>query len=46
MSVTVTLRDAAHDITHELITDRRYLHQHPELAWREEGTAALRYLNQ
>lgn len=39
MSITVPFREAANDIAAEVTTDRRYLHQHPELAFEEEQTA-------
>lgn len=51
MSATVSLQDATHDIALALIADRQHLHQHPELAWHQVGTAmlasvAVQYLNQ
>lgn len=39
MSVTVPLAHVVNDIAVEVTSDRRYLHQHPELAFEEEQTA-------
>ncbi len=36
-----TIRDEAEAILAQVITDRRYLHQHPELGFQEENTARL-----
>ncbi|HEX5501058.1 MAG TPA: amidohydrolase [Thermomicrobiales bacterium] len=39
MTATPGLLDAAWELGPELVADRRYLHQHPELGFQEENTA-------
>ncbi len=38
-STTVPLVEAAWEIGPQVVADRRYLHQHPELGYQEENTA-------
>ena len=38
-TTTLPLQDAAWELGPELVANRRYLHQHPELAFQEENTA-------
>lgn len=39
MAMTLSLTDAAWELGPTVVADRRYLHQHPELAFQEENTA-------
>ena len=39
MGTRLSLADAAFEIGPEVVADRRFLHQHPELAFQEEETA-------
>ncbi|MGN6561886.1 MAG: amidohydrolase, partial [Thermomicrobiales bacterium] len=39
MTVKLPLADAAFELGPQVVADRRYLHQHPELAFQEEQTA-------
>ncbi len=38
-TTTMPIQDAAWELGPELVANRRYLHQHPELAFQEENTA-------
>src|SRR5690348_16094266 len=41
MVTVAELRESAEEIGPGVVADRRYLHQHPELGFREENTARL-----